>query len=183
MTWGLPTSVEIGEESFKIRSDYRVILDICAACADPELSGEEKTAAVLAIFYEDVDSLPPEHWREGVEKCFWFINGGVDSESAKSPRLVDWEQDFPYICGPVNRVLGGEVRAVEYMHWWTFLAAYMEIGDCTFAQVVRIRDRLARGKSLDKQDRVWYRQNRHLVDFQKKYTSAEQDLLKEWSGV
>lgn len=182
MTWGLPTSVEINGADYEVRTDFREILDICAACSDPELSGEEKTAVVLSIFFKDVDSLPPEYWREGVEMCFWFINGGVSNESSKSPRLMDWEQDFPYICGPVNRVLGEEVRAVEYMHWWTFLAAYMEIGDCTFAQVVRIRDHLARGKPLDKQDRIWYRQNRHLVDFQKKYTSAEQDLLKEWGG-
>ena len=157
-------------------------MDICAASGDPDLSGEEKTAAVLGIFYPDADGIPPEYWREAVEKCFWFINGGADADGKKTPRLVDWEQDFAYVCGPVNRVLGEEIRAVPYMHWWTFLAAYMEIGDCTFAQVVRIRDRLARGKSLDKQDRVWYRQNRQLVDFKKKYTSTEQDLLKEWGG-
>ena len=49
-----------------------------------------------------------------------------------------------------NRVLGQEVRAAKYMHWWTFLAAYQEIGECTFAQIVRIRDRLARGPGSDR---------------------------------
>ena len=95
---------------------------------------------------------------------------------------MDWEQDYSLIIAPINRVIGGEVRSVEYMHWYTFLAAYQEIGDCTFAQVVRIRDHLARGKSLDKSDREWYRKNRHLVDFKRKYTSADDALMKEWGG-
>lgn len=182
MNWGLPKSVELGGTEYEIRSDYRPILDICAASADPELSGEEKTAAVLGIFYMDADSIPPELWRDAVEKCFWFINGGDDADGKKSTRLVDWEQDYSLIIAPINRVIGGEARAVEYMHWWTFLAAYQEIGDCTFAQVVRIRDRLARGKKLDKTDREWYRKNRHLVDFKRKYTSADEELMKEWGG-
>ena len=55
-------------------------------------------------------------------------------------------------------------------------------GDCLFAQIVRVRDALARGKKLDKTDRDWYRRNRELVDLRKKYTSEEQQLLKEWGG-
>lgn len=183
MNWELPTSVVVSGVEYEIRSDYRAILDICTAVEDPELGSEEKSTAALVIFYPEIESLPPEHWQEAIEKCFWFINGGCEQTSQKSPRLVDWSQDFPYICGPVNRVIGHEVRSVEYMHWWTFLAAYMEIGDCTFAQIVRIRDKLARGKPLDKQDRAWYRQNRSLVDFKRKYTEADNDLLKEWSGA
>lgn len=79
-------------------------------------------------------------------------------------------------------MLGREIRASEPLHWWSFLAAYYEIGDCTFAQVVRIRDRLARGRPLDRQDREWYRQNRRLVDMKRRYTAAEDTLLDVWTG-
>ncbi len=72
---------------------------------------------------------------------------------------------------------------MKYMHWWYFLAAYQQIGDCTFAQVVRIRDRLTRGKRLDKSDQEWYRKNRHLVDFKRKYTSADDELTKKWGVI
>lgn len=181
MSWELPMSVTLGGGEYEIRSDYRAALDICAALADDGLNGQEKTAAVLAIFYPE--DIPPECQQEAVERCFWFLNCGEEPEQRPGPRLVDWEQDFQHICGPVNRVLGEEVRAVKYMHWWTFLAAYMEIGDCTFAQIVGIRDKLARGKSLDKQEREFYRRNRKQVDFKRKYTGAEEALLKEWGGV
>ena len=67
------------------------------------------------------------------------------------------------------------------MHWWTFIAAYYEIGgDCTFSQIVRIREKLAKGKTLDKSDREWYRSNRHLVDFKTEYTTQENELCKLW---
>lgn len=180
MTWGLPTSVEVCGAEHEIRTDFRVILDICAASADPELNGQEKSLVVFTAFYPEFEDMPQEHYEGALRSCFRFINGGSDDAPHKAPRLVDWEQDYPLIIAPINRVLGYEARSVEYMHWWTWLSAYHEIGDCTYAQVIRIRDMQARGKSLDKQDREWYRKNRNLVDFKRKYTKADQDFFKQW---
>jgi hypothetical protein len=73
-----------------------------------------------------------------------------------------------------------EIRSGEYMHWWTFLSYFFEIGDCLFAQVVRIRDKLARNKKLEKAERDWLKHNRHLVDIQPRYTKQDEQLLEEW---
>ena len=78
--------------------------------------------------------------------------------------------------------MGKEVRSVEYLHWWTFISAYYEIGDCTFAQIVRIRNQLAKGKKLDDFDKEWYRDHRELVDIKQTYTDAEQEILKQWGA-
>lgn len=183
MNYELPKSVEINDTEYEIRSDYRAALDICAALTDPGLSDEEKALCALTIFYPAFESeMLPEHYEEAINEMYRFLNGGeLDSAQKKSPRLVDWDQDFPLIVAPINRVMGQEIRAAEYLHWWTFLAAYQEIGgDCTFAQVVGLRYKKTHGKKLDKQDREWYRQNRKLVDFKKNYTSAEEQTLKEW---
>lgn len=176
----LPTRLDVGGVEYEIRSDYRAVLDICAALSDPELDGRDRAAAALIIFYPDLDTMPAERYQEAVEKCLCFIRGGDEEPPGRSLRLLDWEQDFSYIVAPINRVLGQEVRSVKYLHWWTFLAAFYEIGDCTLAQIVRVRDRLAHGKPLDKLDREWYRNNRHLVDFKRKYTSAEDDMARSW---
>lgn len=185
----LPASVEIGGVQYEIRSDYRVALDICAALSDPELSEEDKPLAALIMFYPGFESIPVEHYREAVEKCYWFIRGGEDDPTGKkAPRLLDWEQDFPYIVSPINRVLGQEIRAIPYdaknntggFHWFSFLSAFQEIKECTFAQIVRIRNLKATGKKLDKADQEWYRRNRHLVDFKTKYTEENQERLKRW---
>ncbi len=184
MIYDLPTSVDIQGQEYEIRSDYRAILDICIALNDPELTDDDKALVALDIFYPAFENMPPEHYQEAINKCMWFINGGSEDAGDKNaPKLMDWEQDFPYIVAPINRVCGQEIRAAEYVHWWSFISYYYEIGgDCTFSQIVRIRDRLARGKSLDKSDREWYRRNRALVDFKTKYTEAEEDALKKYGG-
>jgi hypothetical protein len=180
--YDLPTTATVNGVEYEIRSDYRAILDICTALNDPELSDGERGAVVLSIFYPRVEGIPPEDQQEAVETCFRFINCGSEDSGKKSPKLMDWEQDFHLIVAPVNRVLGSEIRSLEYLHWWTFVSAYMEIGDCTFAQVVNIRDKKARGKTLDKTDREWYRRNRDLVDFKVTHTEDDQDLMREWGG-
>lgn len=184
MIYTLPETVELGGTEYPIRWDYRPVLDICAALSDPELSDQERAYVALSIFYPDFDEIPQELYQEAIDRCLWFINGGEDQrDNAKAPRLLDWEQDFNLMVNPINRVLGREIRKEKPLHWFTFLSAYMEIGDCTFAQVVRIRDQKARGKTLDKQDREWYRRNRRLVDFKHQYTDADRELMKELSGV
>ena len=166
---------------YDIRTDYRAALDVCNALADPALSDREKAYAVLVIIYPDFDGMPPAHHQEALEKAIEFINAGeAESGTPKRPKLVDWQQDFKFIVAPVNKVIGHDIRGRETLHWWTFLSAYMEIGDCTFAQIVRIRDALARGKKLDKTDREWYRQNRAIVDIKTKYTDQETETLKKW---
>ncbi len=186
----LPTSLKIGGTDYQIRYDYRAVLDICTALSAPDLDQQDKALAAMLILYPDFEDIPPEYYREAIERCFWFINGGAEvAEEKKGPRLMDWEQDFPYIVGPVNRILGQEIRAIPYddakneggLHWFTFLAAFNEIGgNSTFAQIVRIRNMKARGRKLDKADQEWYRHNRHLVDFKTTYTGEEQATLKQW---
>lgn len=184
MIWDLPTEVEIDGRMYPIRSDYRVILDICVALTDPELTDRERGYVVLDLFYPQMEKIPYESLNEAVQKCFWFIRCGEPEEKNKrKTTLVSWEQDFQYIVAPINRVAGHEIRTDEYLHWWTFIGYYNEIGgDCTFAQIVRIRDKLAKGKLKDKDDRKWYQENKRLVDIRKTYTDAEHEMLKLWGG-
>ena len=109
----------------------------------------------------------------------------------KHPKLTDFEQDFEFIIAPVNRVLGYESRAVEYdpenntggVHWWTFLAAYMEIGgDCLYSQIVSIRDKKQRRKKLEKWEKDWLRRNSDIVNLRTKYTDEENKFFNEWGG-
>lgn len=177
----LPKSLNVCGVEYEIRSDYRAALDICAALSDNDLSNQGKAFVCLDILYPDFEEMPPEHYEEALKQCFWFINCGSDEDNTrKPPKLMDWEQDFQYIVAPINRVLFGEVRALDYLHWWTFISAYYEIGDCTFAQIIRIRDKKAKGKKLDKADQEWYRANRKLVDLKQSLNEAEKAVLKEW---
>ena len=178
----LPETVTVCERELAIRWEYRDVLTVLAALADPELSQQEKTLAALAIFYPDAEDLEPDEVPEALERLNWFIEAGQEPRGQKGPKLMDWEQDFPYIIAPINRVIGRDVRGCTPLHWWTFLSAYYEIGDCLFAQIVRIRDLKARGKTLDKNDREWARKNADLIRFKTTYSSEEEDLLAAWAG-
>lgn len=181
MNFSLPTTVNINGREHEIRSDFRVILEIITMLDDAELDGADKTEALLTMFYVNADEIDDAEM--AVNACFNFIDANSKRQKKKSPRLTDWEQDFEYIVAPVNRVLGFECRSVDYLHWWSFLAAYMEIGgDCLYSQIVSIRDKQARKKKLEKYERDWLRRNGDLVRLRQRYTSADEELIKEWTG-
>ena len=64
MIYDLPETLTVMGEERPIRSDYRAALDICAALADPELTGREKTLAALCICYPRLEEIPPEGYQE-----------------------------------------------------------------------------------------------------------------------
>lgn len=181
MIWALPTTVDVNGATYPIQSDYRAILDILVALTDRELDERDKAEAALTIFYPDFEEMPVSDYQEALNQCFRFIDRGQEKKpKQKEPVLMSWEQDFDMIIAPVNRIAGCEIRALPYLHWYSFLSYYQEIGDCLFAQVVRIRDKRARGKTLDKQDREFYRRNRDIIDLKTNYTEAEKNVLAAW---
>ena len=189
MDYGLPTSVTIDSQDFPVRYDFRVIMDIFEAINDPNMGDQERVIAVLTMFYPDYENLPD--YEEAVKELFCFINGGEEAtDRRKRPKLVDWQQDYRLIIAPVNRVLGQESRSIHYdaktntggLHWWTFLAAYQEIGDCLFAQVVRIRSKRSKGKKLDKAEQEFYRKNRDIIDIKTRYSKEEEAFFAQWLG-
>ena len=179
--YSLPTSVEVNGTEYAIQSDYRAVLDILTALSDADLSDQDKAETALNIFYPDFEKMPASDYQEALNQCFRFIDRGQEAkEQKKQPVVMSWEQDFDIIIAPINRIAGCEVRSLPYLHWWTFVSYYMEIGDCLFAQVVAIRDKKALGKSLDKQEREFYRRNREIIDLKTNYTDAEKDILAAW---
>lgn len=179
----LPTFVEISGQNHPIRNkcDYRVVLDAICAINDNELTEEEKIKCALFVFYEDISKI--DDYNKAVEEMFRIINNGEDEEqtSGNKPRLMDWEHDFPVLAAPINRVLGYEVRSAEYVHWYTFLSAYMEIGECTFSTIVSIRSKRAKGQKLDKWEIEYLREHRKQIELPVKLTAEEQELLdSEW---
>lgn len=182
MMYDLPTSLSVCGVDYEIRSDYRVALDVLSVFAAVDMTNEQKALAALDIFYPDFLKMPDEHIPEAVKQMTWFLDCGDEGDNRKRPKLMDWEQDFQYIVAPINHVVGHEVRAMPYFHWWSFVSAYYEIGDCLFANIVRIRNLKAKGKTLDKSDREFYRENRRLVDLNKPMTEEENDTINAWLG-
>lgn len=189
MNYSLPTSLEVDGKEYAIRWDYRAALDVCVALGDPELTDTERALVALKILY--IDDIPYTHIQEAIDKLVWYIDcGNTEKSDRPQPKLMDWEQDFQYIAAPVNRVLGQEIRSLPFdpvkninsLHWWTFISAYYEIGECTFSQIVSIRNKLAKRKKLDKIEQEFYRDHRQMVDIKTKYTEDENAFIQSLLG-
>jgi len=178
--WELPEALEVGGTFYNIRTDYRAILDILRAYNDPELDSYEQNLILLDIIYEDCNLIPEEHLNEAAQKASEFIDAGIKEDKSKpKPRSMDWEQDAPLIIPAVNGVAGAEVRAMKYLHWWTFIGYYMEIKDCLFSQIVSIRCKRAKGKKLEKYEQEFLKENKDLITLRQQYSDEEEQAKKE----
>ncbi len=173
--WSLPTSLTVRGVGYPIRTDFRDILYLLGILADPAFEEDERGEICLRVMYITWEDIPPEDRQEALDRAAAFIDGGVPAKGGRrGPRTMDWEQDGPIILPAVNRVLGREVREMEYLHWWTFLGAYMEIGESLFSEVLHIRRKRAKGKKLEKHEQEFYRENRELVELRPRRTEEEQ---------
>lgn len=184
MMWDLPVAVEINGKEHPIRNkcDYRVVLDVICALNDSELTEEEKIKCALFIFYEDISAI--DDFEVATKEMFRIMNCGEEQEQTQEnkPRLMDWEHDFPQIAPPINRVLGYSVRDKDkFTHWYDFIGAYTEIGDCTFSTIITIRSKRAKGQKLEKHELDFLRKHRKMVELPRKLTAEEQEWLdSEW---
>lgn len=181
--WDLPMSVEIDGKEYAIRNncDFRIVLDVISALNDEELEMEQRVQCALFIFYEDLTRLTDV--QKAVAEMLKIINLGEETkEEERKPKLMDWEHDYPQLAPAISRVLGYSVRQkTTYTHWYDFIGAYMEIGECTFANIISIRNKRMKGKKLETWEQDFYRENKKMVDLPHKLTDEEQEWLdSDW---
>lgn len=169
----LPKTLEVAGKEYPIRTDFRTILVIFQALNDPELEEADKAIVILQSLYEEI----PEDLQTALDKAAWFMDGGKElSEKSEKP-VMDWEQDEQMIFSAVNKVAGYETRTAEYLHWWTFLGFFNEIGEGLFSTVTNIRRKKNRGRKLDKTEREFCQRNKELVTLKKRLSREEQEEL------
>ena len=155
--FSLPATVEIDGRSYGIRADFRTILEIFTMLDDPDLTDADKTEALLRMFYIE----RPSDSEAAITAFVSFADPcGSGNKEKPHTRLISWSQDFDLMVAPINHILNAECRSLPYLHWRTFLAAYLEIPpESVFARVLRIREKLRTGKKLEKYERSWYNRN------------------------
>ncbi len=168
--YSLPTEKTLGQNAFQLHTDFREVLQILSVLDDPELPEYVRWLTALSLFYEP--AVPPQHRKEAMEYLADFLSAGQGA-GQPAPKLLDWQQDAEAILSGVNKVAGQEIRALSYVHWWTFLSWFHGIEGGALATLVSIRDKLARGKKLEDWEKDFYRQNKQKVDLKPRYSAAE----------
>ena len=182
----IPQSIILDGVEYPIRNrgDYRMVLDCLAALDDTELTRQERLYSALIIFYEplnsveSVNSLP--NINTAVLEMFKFINCGQNESPGASVnyKLIDWEQDSQLICSAVNKVYGKEIRLEPYIHWWTFMGYYLAVGDSALSTVVGIRNKVIKGKKLEKHEQEFRKNNPNY--FNRNFDSATKKDLDNY---
>lgn len=186
----LPQTLKVCNKDYAIRSDFRDILRIIAAYNDKDLSDQEKVFVCLHRIYKDLASMPADKdsYAEAIKAATEFMECRM-SDGKPTPKVVNWEKDEQLIFPAINKVAGMEVRAVPYMHWWTFLGYFQAIDrDDLWGVVLTIRQKKAMHKKLEKHEQEFFAANRDLcsVEFARERQTPEdqmraiyESLLKE----
>lgn len=174
MIWDLPQSLNIAGTDYKIRSDYRNALLIFSAFNDPEMDDYEKQFVMLDCIYCDFETTHKGHIKEMTDKAVWFLDGGdIPVTKKAAAKVIDWDQDAKMLFSAVNKVAGKEIRLEPYLHWWTFLSLFTEMGECMYSTVINIRQKKAECRKLDKWEQELYKKNKELFDIKEKLSEKE----------
>ena len=201
MIGALPEELTVGGVECPIRTDYRNVLDVFEAFQNPELTDTEKwEVAIYMMFecfscYDDAfEAAKAGFYVEGMDKPFqvdeaqeqisWFISAGMPDGINLEKPVYDWKQDEQLIFSSINKVAAREVRNPEgYLHWWTFLGYFREVGEGTFLFITGIRHKLNKGKKLEKNEKEFLVHNKELVRLEKPKTREEQEQEDAYNAL
>lgn len=187
-----PTTIVIEEKEFPIRckGDYRMVLDCFYCLNDFELTQEERIYGALIIFYEDFDDVEDFFGIDVnlierlIKEMYNFMECEENPVHTMPFKAIDWNKDSQMICSAVNKVAHTEVRSVEYMHWWTFMGYFSEVGESVLSTVVGIRTKIKKGKKLEKYEKEFKANNPHYFNWDSRTAEQiqdEQDILSIWN--
>jgi len=117
------------------------------AFEDNELTPQEKQLVLLGNLY----SVVPNDLTAALERANWFLNGGKENTPDENPtspvRVYSFAKDGNFIYAAFRQTHGIDLSTAK-LHWWTFLALFMDLGqDTTFCQLTALRKRLKTGKA------------------------------------
>lgn len=172
--WSLPEALELEGERYAIHPDFRDILQLMEVLERPDLPQEGRLYVALRLFYPEFAAMPRRLHPAAAKALMLFLAGGrEEAEGPAGPKLLDWQQDAELILSDINRVAGQEVRALPFVHWWTFLAWFGAIGEGRLSAVVGIRRKLARGQRLEDWEQEYYRENRDRIQLRQPETPED----------
>lgn len=149
----LPQYVTIGNEEYKINTNFRTCILFSLLMEDESLIEEEKIINALELFYSNEENsdkynLLGENANKAVEKMLWFYICGKNNEgqecqtksTSKIKRIYDYEIDDMLIYSAFLDQYNIDLNSIKYLHWWKFKALFEGIKkDCKFSEVMSYR--------------------------------------------
>lgn len=143
----LPTAIRIDGIAYPINADFRTGLDIIIAYESQELTIQEKHLVLVERLYKE----PPANLTQAIVKGLKFLNGGQESEPEADTnpgiKTYSFEKDAALIYAAFRQTHGIDLTSAN-LHWFQFLALWMDIGqDTAIASLIGLRHRVKTGKA------------------------------------
>jgi hypothetical protein len=178
--YDLPKMIDVNGEKRLIRADFRPCLDIILAFEDKNLTETEKISVMLEILFVK-PKFAPDDLQNAVTAAVRFLNGGATTiaETSSTDRLYSWTKDANFIFSGIDRVLGYSCRSCAFLHWWEFLAAFNDMGECGFSRILHMRIGAKRG-TLTKSERREFSENREIYSLKSmEEIEKEREFIKK----
>ena len=157
----LPGWVSIDGKQYKLATDFHIGLRIILAFEDEDLTTFEKQSILLTLLYPVI----PENVEEAVKQGVKFLNGGEEPKESEEVglRLYSFTKDANFVFAAFRQTHNIDLEEVN-MHWWKFLALFMDMGsETTFCQLVSLRKRVKSGEAT-KEERKLAREMEDIFD-------------------
>ena len=170
---GLPTAIEIEGEVYPIHTDFQTGLRIILAFEDTALTLSEKAVILVEQLYK----VKPKDFAKAVSFGIRYLNCGENrgEGNGRGQRMYAFSQDERYIFSGVDKVLNGRLSRGEYVHWWEFVFAFMELPeDCMMSKILYYRSRRNAGRLTKEEQRLWAK-NRDIFELEETQTAEEKE--------
>lgn len=155
----LPERLTIGNRIYRIDADFRRWMEIQQLFLNPDLTQTEQVNIAMINAFGAI----PEAFEEALYQLLWFLSCGEDARGPAPPeQLLDWEQDYFALWGDFRVYAGMDIRRVDYLHWWEFMAIFRSLPpDSQIKNRIRIRG-IDLNKIKDPETREDYRREKEL---------------------
>lgn len=180
----LPEALEVGGRAYPINTDFRSCLRTIMACEDKNLTGHEKAIVILTNLYPEI----PDDFTAALEQALLFLDGGKNQQEPeeRQPRVYSFAKDANFIFAAFRQTHRVDLQ-VDDMHWWKFIALFMDVGsETTFSQLTSLRKRVKTGKAT-KQEREAAKQLGDIFHIEETETrtlddlEVEDEFMKAWN--
>lgn len=142
----LPDQVLIDGELYDLDTDFKTAIRIIQDFEDDELTVYEKNFLMIRRLFPTM----PENTDEAIKQALKFLDGGetpTEGEETTPVRLYSFSKDANLIYAAFRQTHGIDLQTAK-LHWWQFLALFMDLGaDTTFSNLVNLRKRVKEGKA------------------------------------
>jgi hypothetical protein len=140
-----PNLIRIKNREFRLNTDFRNWLKICAAFDDNDLEIIEQRALQLRLAFLEFDKhveFITENMTEFYEAMVSFLRcfNPPAAEGKKESYLFDFQEDWENICAAYAEKYGADLKTIEYLHWFDFMSRFQNLSkDSVFMNDVAIR--------------------------------------------